>query len=452
MAKEPKKKVVTRKDQSRVRKEQQQKRWIVLASVAVFALVFGVILFGLLYELVFEGMATVASVNDERITLNEFRENVRFQRFNYVRTYRDYFGIYSSFGPDMGASFYSTLKDIEFQLSDLNAISFGQSVLDQMIDARLISQYAEENGIAVSQAEVDEAIQSFFGYYPEGTPTPEPTVTPFSTATMNAQQYSLVSPTPEPTAMLIETEAPPASENATPEVAETPEEAVIEEASATPEATLEEPTVAPTLEPTLTLTPYTFEGFQDRLGEYVDEIKALNLDQDFLEQKFKESLLREQVYEQITGSILPEEEQVWARHILVETEETANEVLQRLDAGEDWTTLAAEYSTDTSNKDRGGDLGWFGRGRMVAPFEEVAFELEIGEISEPVMSDFGWHIIQVLGHDTRVVTVERLEQIKSQAFADWLADLRASADITIQDNWQSDVPVEPTIPPELILE
>lgn len=94
------------------------------------------------------------------------------------------------------------------------------------------------------------------------------------------------------------------------------------------------------------------------------------------------------------GQIFGKEASVNASHILVDTEELANEVLGKLDEGESFEDLALEYSIDGSAAN-GGNLGVFGRGEMVEPFDEAAFSLPVGEISEPVQSNFGYHIIKV---------------------------------------------------------
>jgi len=90
-----------------------------------------------------------------------------------------------------------------------------------------------------------------------------------------------------------------------------------------------------------------------------------------------------------------EPEQVEASHILVEDESTASKVAEKLEAGGDFAKLAAEYSTDTSNAENGGELGFFAKGDMVEEFEKTAFSMEVGTISDPVKTEFGYHIIKV---------------------------------------------------------
>jgi len=113
-------------------------------------------------------------------------------------------------------------------------------------------------------------------------------------------------------------------------------------------------------------------------------------------------------------------EQVHARHIMVQSLEEAQQVLQRLQAGEDFAGLAQELSKDPGSASKGGDLGWFGRGVMVAEFEQAAFALAAGQISQPVQTQYGYHIIQV---------VERDVKPDEKAFQDWFLKVRAQAQI-----------------------
>ncbi|MCA1039375.1 peptidylprolyl isomerase [Bacillus infantis] len=86
--------------------------------------------------------------------------------------------------------------------------------------------------------------------------------------------------------------------------------------------------------------------------------------------------------------------EIKARHILVEDEKTAKEVKKKLDEGAKFEDLATEYSKDPGSAANGGDLGWFGAGKMVPEFEEAAYALDVNEISEPVKTEHGYHIIQ----------------------------------------------------------
>ena len=118
--------------------------------------------------------------------------------------------------------------------------------------------------------------------------------------------------------------------------------------------------------------------------------------------------------------LFDQEEEIEARHILVETEAEADDILAQLEDGEDFATLAAEYSLDTSNKDQAGYLGFFGRGMMVPEFEETAFALEIGEISQPVETNFGFHIIELLDRQdgTEAVYEDVEEQVREAMIED----------------------------------
>ncbi|DAA97549.1 TPA: peptidylprolyl isomerase [Candidatus Gastranaerophilales bacterium HUM_9] len=87
---------------------------------------------------------------------------------------------------------------------------------------------------------------------------------------------------------------------------------------------------------------------------------------------------------------------VRASHILVQTKEEADKLLEEINNGADFGELAKEHSMCPSKRD-GGDLGFFGRGMMVKPFEDAAFELEVDQVSMPVETQFGWHLIKLTG-------------------------------------------------------
>lgn len=136
---------------------------------------------------------------------------------------------------------------------------------------------------------------------------------------------------------------------------------------------------------------------------------------------------------------LPPEEEVRARHILVDTEEEAKELAQKIAAGADFATLAKENSKDPGSKQNGGDLGYFGRGQMVGTFEVAAFALKPGEVSKPVKSQFGWHLIKVEDRrprkppsfeDVKAHIMTSMVQSKAQNIA---TDLRAKAAIEYID-------------------
>ncbi|WP_404449087.1 peptidylprolyl isomerase [Sutcliffiella horikoshii] len=102
--------------------------------------------------------------------------------------------------------------------------------------------------------------------------------------------------------------------------------------------------------------------------------------------------------------------EIRASHILVDDVETANEVKKKLDEGADFAELATEYSTDPGSAPNGGDLEWFGAGVMLPEFEQAAYSLEVNQISEPVQSTYGFHIIKVTDKKEK----EPLEDIEAE--------------------------------------
>ena len=105
-----------------------------------------------------------------------------------------------------------------------------------------------------------------------------------------------------------------------------------------------------------------------------------------------------------------------AAHILVDTEEKAKELKAQLDGGADFAELAKANSTDTGSGANGGDLGWFGQGMMVPPFEEAVMAAEIGKVTAPIKTDFGFHLILV--NETRVAAMPTLDELRDELAAE----------------------------------
>jgi peptidyl-prolyl cis-trans isomerase D len=402
---------MTRKQRAHLRRDDVQRRWVLLATSLVLLIVLAIVGAGLLDQYVLKQREPVAIVGTDKITTHQFQVAVRYRRFQLIGQYNQTLQLGSFLGNDPSTASYiqQQLASIQNQLDDSAAL--GQSVLDSLINDRLIRQEAARRGITVSVDEVQRELQDAFGFYPEGTPTPSsPTSTPFPpTAT------PVVSPTP--TVTLTPTATP-----------------------ATPQ---------PSRTPVPTSTPYTVEGFNKDLQSYLDETrKQTGMNEAEFRQVIESVLYRRKLQEVLAADLPHEEDQVHARHILVATLEEAIALKIRLDKGESWDALAAEASLDTSNKDNGGDLGWFGRGQMVGEFEAAAFSQKPGSISEPIQTTYGWHLINVVSHQVRTLSESAYADLQATFFDKWVADKRAEAG-TVQtfDIWKDRVPSDPVLNP-----
>ncbi|MBG0786886.1 MAG: peptidylprolyl isomerase [Anaerolineaceae bacterium] len=441
-------KTLTKKHLARKQREERQTRTIIIVTIVIAVAVVGLIAYGLVQNNIIRPNHPVAKVGDQVIKAGEFESRVKYTRVQLIDQAYTYYQYYQIYGADLGGSFLNYAQSYAYQLQDSETV--GSQVLDDLIYEVIIREEAAARGITVTDEEIDAAMQSSFGYYPDGTPTPAMTATVQPTPTYSKTEMALVPPTSTPTETQEPTEATEVTEAATEEVAATEETAVSEET--TGESTEAEATA--TLVPSITPTPTTYstEIYGDNLKAFSDQYKDYDFTLDQLRSMFEVSLLSDKLEEEITADLSPIEEQVWARHILVATEEEAQIVLNLLDEGEDWTTLAAEYSTDTSNKDNGGDLGWFNASTMVETFSDAAFALDTpGQISDPVQTDFGWHIIQFIGRREAQMSTAEFQSEKDQVFNDWLAEVRDSRDdIEIFDDWTEYVPTTPAMSTSLM--
>jgi len=381
--KEAKKPVETRKRRALRKKEQHQQRMVLIGLGIVGLIVVGLLAMGLYQEYVAKPASPVAIVGDVPIRTDAYQKRVRLERFNLRRSIEYWERQKAMLDPEKEEDkFYIQLVDQQLQQLKSRLENVGVTVLQQMIDEELIRQKAAEEGITVTPQEVQLQIERAFGY--ERNP-PTPTPTPI-TATLTITG----TPTPTPTRM-------------------------------------------------------TEKEFKQAYKEF---ITSLQKQVGISEQEYRDIvaviLLREKLRQVLADKVPTTAEQVHVRHILLDSEEEAKEVLEKLKAGADFAELAKEYSKDEATKDNGGDLGWFPRGKWEKTFEDVAFSLEVGRISGIIKTSMGYHIIKVEGHEmNRELDPAYLAERRASALEDWLAKARNSD--KVKRFWTPDkVPPEET--------
>lgn len=369
---------LTKKEIRLGKKARREERMILIGVVAVALVVIALLSLGFYKEYIAKPGEPVAVVGEVPIRTDTYQKMVRYYRSNLKNQLAMLEDQLARLDQNDESNqfivqyYQQRIEELQNQLADIQTL--GQQVLDDMIDDELIRQEAARRGIVVTAEEVQLEIETRFGY--ERNP-PTPTPTPITTTL--------------------------------------------------------------TITPTPTVAPMTLERFQEL---YANTLKTLQERAGFSEADFRrifESVLIRQKLEEAMGQEVPTiADQVHARQIQVKTEEQAQAImtllnkdtddasalsallvllakgekikteeeiraernpqklLTQLKASEEpFAFLAQNFSQDTGSKDKGGDLGWFSKGQMVPEFEEVAFSTPAGEISKPVKTQFGWHVIFV---------------------------------------------------------
>jgi parvulin-like peptidyl-prolyl isomerase len=331
----------TRRQLSRHDRETRLHR-LILGSVALVVLVVALVpAIGYYREVLTKGAQPIARVEGETVSLDTFTKVYGYRQaaldgqLNQMRQL--------STGQN-ASMFQQQIQRLESERTSLDT-----TVLNELIEQRLVAKEAEARGITVTRADEDARIERDFGVNPQPTPVPDPSATP-----------------------------------------------------------------APEVTPLATANPF------DRLQTALGNLKVMN-EAEFRELVIRPELTSERLQDSFQKDVPATDVQIRARHILLETEDAAKAAKERLDKGEAFEKVAGELSKDSSNKDKGGDLGWFAKGRMTKPFEDAAFELPLNQVSAPIQTAFGWHLIQVLERDeNRPITEEQKTEKRGQLFKDWL--------------------------------
>jgi len=301
-------------------KEKRQKRIIIIGTAVVLAAVLGLVLYGVFDLKVLQPKKTIIELGSRTVNVTEFKQRVRYQRYQMSRQAMQLVQIQQSMGGDAQTSAYfqQQLMQIAQQLNQPNTI--GQQVIQSLTDELIIMEEADKMGIEVSEESFQRELKGLFGYFPQGTPTPQATFAPQPTSTLTSQQMTLVPNTPTATTEAQETEGDEESPDPTP-TATLAQESEGET----------DPTATPMIQP----TEYTAEVYQENYQEWIDSLKdEAGIKEETFLNLVRGFLIQQEVRENVTTDLKRTQDQVWARHILVEDEETAQEVLTKLEEGE----------------------------------------------------------------------------------------------------------------------
>lgn len=409
---------------TRAEREAQIQRLIVRVTIATLAIVLVLVLATFIYDQVIRPNQVVVTVNGENITVGEFQNRYLFERARITQDIQTQLAFFQQFGftEQDALNQLSQSPPYDTYFSELNfPDQLGRRVINEMVNDLLIAQEARSRNITVNTEAVQNSIDDFFGYDPteialigaEPTATIEPTITP----------TPYVSPTPSPTPTLT----------ATPTV--------------NPEATSEamvEATDFPTPTPAPTLSQEERRANYDNLvANFRDTIQTLgNIGPSEIDAFFQRRALREALRDSIASEVQNPVLYANVRHILVETEEEALDILEALQNGESFSQLAQAKSLDNASAQQGGELSWSPVGLFVPEFAEAITNATIGELVGPVQTEFGYHIIQVRAREERDAEEDVLTNIKESIFNRWLTEHREAmnAQINITDLWLDNLP------------
>ena len=424
----------SRKHVARAQREQMYRQWLLAASIFLGVVVVGLVGYAIFDYAVVRPNTVVLTIDGEEITSQEFTGWVRMAQADLVNQI-DYLSIsaqYGLIGPDQLPQVQQQVDTMVAQLE--NETMMAQLALDRLVETYLVRRELGSLDIEIDEAEVEHQIEVGFNFFGEGTATAVPTSTP------DVERTSIYATAYATQGWATATSVP--TSTATPEVSPTPEEI-----EATPEATeateaAASPAASPTPRPTA--TEYTREGYEELYADTIREWEDLDVPEEIFRLHLLRSYYGDLLIDYFKTQVESEGEQVLASHILVDSEETAQEILQAMDEGQDWGSLASLYSMDFDTSFFGGDIGWNTLDDLVERYTFnvgiAAFAAEPGTIVGPIPSEDGFHMFWVLDRDTRPLNALQLQSAAERAFTAWMNDAVTTVDIQILSDLSQWVP------------
>lgn len=381
-----KSKSMTRKQIVGRQRDQELQQILIWGAVALGVIVVGVLAAGLIIEYQIKPNTTVAIVDDTEISVREYQDRVTYQRlltWNQVMQYETFLSELDPTDPSsqmLAQQFEQTRASLESQLSPELKDLFGKQVLDMMVEEELVRQEAAERGITIDEETLERQVEQFLGY---------------------------------------------------------DRDAAAVQASGTLTETA-------TLSPTQTLTE---EEYEERYRFFqTNYLKESGLSEAEFEQIVEADLLRQELQEELTQDLETEAEQVEISYLVADTPEKALALKERLEAGEEFDALIEEVNANEDPLTAGSTLPWMRQEDLVArlgpELAVQAFELPVGEISEPLQStDELTYLLKVEGHEVRPLDEYLLQQEIDEVYNAWVEQQRQT-EVEYLD-WESVTPAGP---------
>lgn len=445
---------------SRAEQDYQRQRIVLIIAGVVTAFIVILLALAIINETVVVPEQAITEVNGVEITTRDFQRRVEAERWIQIDGLRKLYEETDDYDLISG----------QIALLDQDPVNLGGQVLDQMELQILLQEEADARGIVIDedaiQAQVDDFLSNFTGVSSTPTPTVEPTLEPSVTFT----PIITATPTLTPTITLTptNTELPPIEgcqdPNDCPTVTPLPSPTITSTPTETPTGT---PTETPI---SLDEAAATQDRFESDLYSTADD--EAGIDRDILRDIFYFQALQEALRQDVTdelianGELLDTRVVANTRHILIAVPEElqrgfseslcesedwapyldeANQVLDLLNEGAPFATVAQSFSDDPGSGAAGGLLGEStdADNQYVEPFAEAVRSGELGAYLGPVCSQFGFHIIQVLEREIVDIPEAEMDGLRADAYSEWETELTFNAVIQRRSGWEDRVPDEP---------